>query len=403
MAFPMQRPWQHLADAYFSGSQTVLRSANYYDAAQEKYDRLSDLTDTISDDLGRAIIEKRVQRTDFDKALELGLEAVPNAPPELVAFMASATYIPPSIDMAAVERGGAVFRSIPAITSVVHSVVSAFIFASIYPNSAISLSLNKNLITATQRRYIESYKYMADTVAPHGLSRFSKGFKSACRVRLVHGFVRSEIARHFDWNYEAYRKPINQAGVLQTAMVSGSYMIPYAASMGSRLTAQEQSDLCMHAAYLALLQGVPPEFIPTSVEEGSDFTYNYLLNADLPLAEDRDKAMSVLQPLTEKGFPVSPSKMITTIFNGYILEEVWRLFGDELCRSVNMPRYALAKFYAPLMRTATRLFAMTKSIAPLRARYLDINARFWSEKVPAMLTYITGHADVAFTETAKVK
>ena len=113
--------------------------------------------------------------------------------------------------------------------------------------------------------------------------------------------------------------------------------------------------------------------------------------------------VQVLRPLTEKGFPVSPSRLITTIFNGYILEEVWRLFGDELCRSVDMPRYALARFYAPLMKGATRVFAAAKSFTPLRARYIDINAKFWSEKVPLMLTYITGHADVTFTETAKVK
>ena len=186
-------------------------------------------------------------------------------------------------------------------------------------------------------------------------------------------------------------------------MVSGAYMIPYAAAMGSRLTKQEQSDLCMHAAYLALLQGVPPEFIPTTVEEASEFTYNYLLTADLPLEQDHERAMSVLRPLTEKGFPVSPSKALTTIFNGYILEEVWRLFGAELCRSVNMPRYRLARVYAPVMKLATRIFASTKSFAPLRERYLDVNQRFWSEKVPLMLTYITGHADVTFAETAKVK
>lgn len=59
----------------------------------------------------------------------------------------------------------------------------------------LTLSLNEAIVESTHKRYVETAKYVHDLLTdPAG----TNAFRTACRVRLLHGFVRAEIERHVD-------------------------------------------------------------------------------------------------------------------------------------------------------------------------------------------------------------
>ena len=394
---------QYFADQEYGGTEVPARVERNLATLRARYKPMHTLGDEPGDALGRAVVERRIPRAAFEKALQSGIASVPDAAPELVAFFASIDTMPAQLDLAAVARGATVFRQIPPVVGLVHNAISGFFYAAIYPNAALPLSMNKNMVNATHRRYIETAKYVADSLSKNGQDRYSEAFKTACRVRLVHTIVRTEIIKHYPWNFSAYGHPINVSATLMVSMVTGPWIIPYAEQRGLRFSQQEKNDLAMYAAYVAFLQGVPAEHLITTYDDCSDYIYLYLKDGNVPLPEDKEKAMSVMRSLVANGYPISANRTVTKLFNDFLLAEARRLFGDELSEAYEIPRPPLGVAVAPFAALLNRALGTMKRVPLTRPAYAWISESYWEKVVPAMLKRITGHAQVTYADAANAK
>ena len=396
-----ESPWREFSDYYFAATPTSTRVNQNWDQFEIKYRSARRMGDQYGDPLGRAIIDRRVSRADFELALTRGIENVEAPDPILVEFFKRVDHIPDSIDMNAVERGAALLKQIPITVLVTHGVVAGFIFAAINPNSAIPLSLNKSIAQATRKRYIETTKYVADTAAQGGMSRFGRGLQSAIRVRLVHAFVRSEIARHFDWNSDAYDDPINPIPMLAAAAVPDVWAARFAQRNGCQFTADQLQDIATHNAYLAYLHGVPEDLIPTDYESYCDFLCWAICQSELPLPEDVQRVASVLKPLLENGYPLSTNSVTNWFFNQTIFTATRTIMGPQICDAYDIPRSRHAGTMSAALSVLNRMLVTARQTPGLRPIYKRGTLRYWDVTVPQLVERITGKPEVTYASTAK--
>lgn len=397
-----ERPWRHFADSYYAATDVPRRVERELDGLRARFAPMYRVADPAADPLAAAIIDRRIARSDFDTAVANGIDAVADAPAELRAFLDSVDGVASVLDLDAVARGAGVFRRLPPIVSVIHGAIAGFTYAAIMPNSAIALSLNRRMVEATRRRYIETAKYVADSVSRDGQDRFSAAFTTACRVRLVHAFVRTEIERHVDWNTDAYAPPINMAAVQVAAAVSGSWVVPFAEQRGYRFSPAQKDDLAAFTAYSAFLQGVPAEHLLSTHDALSEFVYLYLLDSPVPLPEDRAAAMSVLGPLVTNGYPISANTTVARLFNQYLLAETRSAFGDGLSDDWSIPAARTGRALMPVVGVANLLLSTMQRVPALEQAYRRINERYWEVAVPTMLERLTGSTHTSFDDAARV-
>jgi len=394
-------PWHQFADYYFAGTATRERVAKRWDEYDAKYEPVRHRGDEFADPLGRAIIDRQISRADFELALTRGITAVEQPDPLLSAFFDQIDRIPAGIDMAAVARGSLLLKQIPVTVFVTHGVVAGFIFAAINPNSAIPLSLNRGIAQATRRRYIETTKYVADTAAEGGWERFGAGLQAACRIRLVHAFVRSEIDRHYDWNTAAYGAPINPIALLAAAAGPDVWAARFAERNGCRFTPDQLHDITMHNAYLSYLQGVAEEYLITDYDDYCDYLCWAICQSDLPLPEDHQRALSVLKPLLENGYPLSSNGAANWFFNQTIFTATRTIMGDEICDAYDIPRSPHALPLSAALSVLNRALITARATPGLSPLYRRGTHRYWDVTVPQLVERITGEREVSYAATAK--
>ncbi|UVO11974.1 DUF2236 domain-containing protein [Mycobacterium sp. SVM_VP21] len=394
------RPWQHFADYYYGVTESKRRVDVDRQRYADRWAHLHTMGDAAADRLAAAIIDRRVSRAAFEDTLASGLVDTADAAPEIVDFLAPVLTLPARLDRAAIARGAEAFCRIPMPAWVAHGVIAGFMFGAISPNSALTLALNEAIIESTHKRYVETAKYVHDLlVDPAGDSAFRTG----CRVRLVHGFVRTEVSRHVEWNTAAYGTPIHLTAVLTAAAVQGSWAVPLLEKQGYRLTAQEKDDIAMFSAYQSYLQGVPEEDLLTTHQDYSDFLYFYLSGVPAPLPKDRASAARVLRPLIDNGYPISASQTVTYLFNAYVLAETRRSLGPALSDEWDIRVPATGTVIRPVAATLTRILGAARQL-PLARPLCDKLARnMVHSAMPQMVERVTGSSEVRFDSTAKVE
>ncbi len=394
-------PWRQFADYYFADTPNRQRVSQNWDQFETKYAASRQLGDAVADPLGRAIIDARIRRSDFELALTRGIDAVAGADPILKAFFDSVDRIPSCIDLTAVTRAAIVLKQIPITVLLTHGIVAGFVFAAINANSAIPLSLNQSIAQATRKRYIQTTKYVADTVSVGGMERFGSGFQAACRVRLVHAFVRSEIDRHYDWNYQAYGAPIYPVALLAAAAVPDVWAARFSQRNGCQFTPQQLHDITMHNAYLAYLQGVPEQWLITDYDDYCDFLCWAICQSAMPLPEDHDRALSVLKPLLENGYPLSANAAANWFFNQTMFTATRTIMGDQICDAFEIPRSRHARPLSVALGALNRVLVGARRTPILQPLYRQGTLRYWDVTVPQLVQQITGKAEVTYAATAK--
>lgn len=146
------------------------------------------------------------------------------------------------------------------------------------------------------------------------------------------------------------------------AAVEAPWAVPLMSKQGYRLTRQEKDDIAMFSAYQSFLQGIPEEELNTTHDDYSDFQYFYINSESVPLPEDRAAAQKVLRPLIANGYPISPSKVVTNLFNAMILEEARRSFGPELSRDWGVSVPVSGRVVAPFARGGNRLLGLARRL-----------------------------------------
>jgi len=191
-------------------------------------------------------------------ACDRGIAAVPDAPPELAAFLAAMEQTPDWIDMDLVREGARTERNHYAHL-VPFAIRGAFLATFLNKYSALPMALTGNLSDSlAAKRVHETATFFTLTVMPGALERHGEAFKAAAMVRLMHSMVRfSVMRREGAWDPSVYGVPIPQVDQMPAGQI-GSFLIAFQAMREGRetFTPVERARIEI-ARYRCFLLGLP--------------------------------------------------------------------------------------------------------------------------------------------------
>ena len=197
-------------------------------------------------------------------ACRKGIEAVPDAPPELASFIAAMEAAPEWIDVDLVREGARQER-IPAALLAPFITRGAFVATFTNTYAALPMALTGALSgKRAARRVNETASFFAVTTLPGALDRYGPGFEAAAMVRLMHSMVRYNALKRSDkWDVSVYGLPVPQVDQMPAGMI-GQYLLARQARQQGRteFTAEERAAV-EFARYRCFLLGLPEELLPS--------------------------------------------------------------------------------------------------------------------------------------------
>lgn len=191
-----------------------------------------------------------------------GIDAVPDAPPELRSFVAAMEDRPDWIDLELVADG-ARWERINAALLTPFVIRGAFLATFLNAYAALPMAMTGALTGETSaRRVKETASFFAATVLPGGTDRFGPGFEAAAMVRLMHSAVRVHATRSGRWNHGTHGPPIPQVDQMPAGLIN-SFLISVAATKEGRDEFNDRERAMIELArYRCFLLGLPVELLP---------------------------------------------------------------------------------------------------------------------------------------------
>lgn len=196
------------------------------------------------------------------KACDEGVEAVPDAPPELAAFIHDMEHVPDWVDMDLVREGARLDRNAAANLSP-FAIRGAFVATFMNRYAALPMALTGTLGNETAaRRVNETASFFTSTLLPGALERHGEGFKAAAMVRLMHSMVRfNALRRPGAWDPKIYGVPIPQVDQMPAGLIP-IFLLSYKLLRQGRttFTPAERAKVEL-ARYRCYLLGLPEDLL----------------------------------------------------------------------------------------------------------------------------------------------
>ncbi|KAA1432507.1 oxygenase MpaB family protein [Mycolicibacter arupensis] len=204
----------------------------------------------------------------LQSACRNGIDAVADAPPELVAFIADMETTPPWLDMELV-REGARHSRVPAALIAPFVTRGAFIATFVNTYAALPMALTGALSgRRSARRVNETASFFAVTTLPGALERHGPGFEAAAMVRLMHSMVRyNALKRSEKWDADVYGIPVPQVDQMPAGMINLYLLATDAQRAGRTEFTPRERAVVEFTRYRAFLLGLPEELLPTTAGE----------------------------------------------------------------------------------------------------------------------------------------
>ncbi len=122
-------------------------------------------------------------------------------------------------------------------------------------------------VAATKRRLQQNNRQLLEIFFPGGLQRNGDGWKLSTRVRFVHARIRSLLARHEEWNAEAWGTPLSAAHLGFAISVFSKRLLDYSQLVGASFTEEEMVSILDVWRYTGYLMGIPESIL---YEDGAE-------------------------------------------------------------------------------------------------------------------------------------
>ncbi len=201
------------------------------------------------------------------RACRDGVDAVPDAPEELRAFIADMERRPTWLDMDRIERGATASR-VPSAFLTPYLIRGVFLATFTNTYAALPMTLTGTLSgRRAARRVHETAYFFSVTTLPGALERHGPGFEAAAMVRLMHSMVRWTALTRGGWDAATFGLPIPQVDQMPAGLVN-MYLLARGALAGGRTEfTEEERDVLEFCRYRCFLLGLPEELLPTDAEE----------------------------------------------------------------------------------------------------------------------------------------
>ena len=202
------------------------------------------------------------------EACAKGLEHVPHAPPELVAFISEMERMPSWLDRALIEAGARKQRSTYAFIAP-YAIRGAFFATFMNKYSALPMAITGALTSETAaRRVKETAAFFTVSVLPGALDRYGDGFRAAAMVRLMHSMVRFDIlARRTDWDTRTYGIPIPQVDQMPAGLINVFLLSRDVLRTGRNHFTREERAIVELGRYRCYLLGLPEELLAETPQD----------------------------------------------------------------------------------------------------------------------------------------
>ncbi|ADG11808.1 DUF2236 domain-containing protein [Caulobacter segnis] len=196
------------------------------------------------------------------KACDEGVAAVPDAPPELAAFIADMERVPEWLDMDLVREGQRLDRNAAANLGP-FAIRGAFIATFMNKYAALPMALTGTLSNDTAaRRVNETATFFTSTLLPGSLERHGAGFRAAAMVRLMHSMVRfNALKRSNRWDVGVYGIPIPQVDQMPAGLIPIFLMSYKIVGEGRKTFTAEERARVELARYRCFLLGLPEDLL----------------------------------------------------------------------------------------------------------------------------------------------
>lgn len=198
-------------------------------------------------------------------ACDKGIDAVPDAPEELAAFIAAMERTPDWVDRKLVEEGARSGR-VAMANLTPFAIRGAFIATFLNKYSGLPMALTGALSQETSvQRVKETASFFTTATLPGALTRYGTGFKAAAMVRLMHSMVRFNVLkRSKKWDIKVYGIPIPQVDQMPAGTMP-SFITAFKVVRDGRdtFTRREQGiiEFCRYQCYLL---GLPEDLLPNT-------------------------------------------------------------------------------------------------------------------------------------------
>jgi hypothetical protein len=345
-----------------------------------KVDRLGEFLmqgDPLADDAVRALAAHPtdVRQAMVDRALDEGIDAVPDAPDALRALFAQLDRVPFWVDPERLDRGGAAFLRAGLLGGMVlgaYSLVAGYCS----PAGNKPLAFSGRLSQDAPRRLAETGRFVQAVTARGGMRRRGDGFKAMVKVRLVHASVRAMLSRSPRWNAAAWGVPINQYDMSGTTLLFSYVVLDGLDKMGFRLSDDERADFMHLWRYGGYLLGVDEE-LRCATEAEAKALWDLLSSTQAPPDDDsRALAHALLDSgVTAARTPEERARAERARVAGYALSR--HLMGEQFADWLGYPktpwRHAVRLFQSVNARAGDS-FARATGLPYAR---VDRGARYW--------------------------
>ena len=225
-------------------------------------DRLADAYAALIPDHGfRHLVEL------LETACSKGLDAVDDAPPELVALIESMEATPDWVDMDLVREGARAER-VPMATATPFAIRGAFLATFLNQYAALPMTMTGTLSDeAAAKRVFETASFFTATTMPGALDRDGKGFEAAAKVRLMHSMVRFHLLRSGEWDVATYGIPIPQVDQMPAGLIGVFLMSAKVLRKGrTEFTTSERAQVEL-SRYRCFLLGLPEDLLGETPQE----------------------------------------------------------------------------------------------------------------------------------------
>ncbi|MEC3920578.1 oxygenase MpaB family protein [Nocardia sp. CDC160] len=214
----------------------------------------------------------------FDRALEYGIDSIPDAPEPLRAFFTQVENPPAWVDWKRITLGERIFqaagldgiylaRDVPFLGGFVASGIN---------RTLLLTNTGKSGATGGGQRFAETMKWALDVISDGGMRPGGIGFRSTLHVRLIHTFVRRHVANLPEWRAEEWGVPVNQTDMAVTML--GALYAPALTSimMGNVFTPRELDAIVHLTRYVGWVMGIEERYLPTGFLDATKQLYHYL-------------------------------------------------------------------------------------------------------------------------------
>ena len=220
-------------------------------------------------------------RAMFARALEHGIDAVPEAPAPLRDFFTRIEDTPAWVDHDKIRRGQRALRTTGADGAYLGrdvALLGGYIFSGFNKTLVRTGALEKG----SNKRFAETYAWALDVFKDGGLEPQGIGYRSTLRVRMIHAYVRAHVAAMPDWQTEDWGLPVNQTDMAATLL--GTFIAPVMGAPGMGILAwpADVEAVAHLTRYVGWLIGVREDLLPTTYRDAVGLLFHLMMALSEP-------------------------------------------------------------------------------------------------------------------------